>query len=483
MPDTWGPNGIENYIGLQQVKFNDKGERDLAGYIDELKRVIGEECVSVNETILELHGRDESYHEPRLPDVVVFPRDKTDVSKILKFADESRIPVVPFGLGTSLEGHVIPVNGGISLDMSQMNAILEVKENDFLVKVQPGVTRSVLNKELKKYGLFFTVDPGADATLGGMAATNASGTTSVRYGIMRDQVRDLEVVLANGDIIHTGSLSAKSSSGIHLNGMFVGSEGTLGVITELMLKVYGIPEAITAARAVFPSVRKAVDAVVGILAGGIPVARIEFVDGESVKKVNEYMETQYEEDTTLFMEFHGNEAGLAQDVEFATEILKDHGCSNFQFEADSKARNQLWEARHNLLYAYKHTAGNKSIMLTDVSVPVSELTGAILHIRELIDASLIEGSIVGHVGDGNYHVLLLLDKENPEEVTEAERINEEIVHYALNRGGTCTGEHGVGLGKAKYQRLEHGAAYEVMKTIKKSLDPNGILNPGKIFID
>jgi D-lactate dehydrogenase (cytochrome) len=483
MPDTWGPKGIENYIGLQQIKFYDKGERDLAGYIDELKRVIGEECVSVNETILELHGRDESYHEPRLPDVVVFPRDKTDVSKVLKFADERRIPVVPFGLGTSLEGHVIPVNGGISLDMSQMNAILEVKENDFLVKVQPGVTRSVLNKELKKYGLFFTVDPGADATLGGMAATNASGTTSVRYGIMRDQVRDLEVVLANGDIIHTGSLSAKSSSGIHLNGMFVGSEGTLGVITELTLKVYGIPEAITAARAVFPSVKKAVDAVVGILAGGIPVARIEFVDGESVKKVNEYMDTQYEEDTTLFMEFHGNEAGLAQDVEFATEILKDHGCSNFQFEADSKARNQLWEARHNLLYAYKHTAGNKSIMLTDVSVPVSELTGAILHTRELIDSSLIEGSIVGHVGDGNYHVLLLLNKKNPQEVAEAERINEEIVHYALNRGGTCTGEHGVGLGKAKYQRLEHGAAYEVMKTIKKSLDPNGILNPGKIFID
>ncbi|CAM3917268.1 FAD-binding oxidoreductase [Mesobacillus thioparans] len=455
----------------------------MAGYIDELKKVIGEKLVSVNETILELHGRDESYHEPRLPDVVVFPRNKEDVSKVLKFANERKIPVVAFGLGTSLEGHVIPVNGGISLDLSQMNAILEVKENDFLVKVQPGVTRSVLNKELKKYGLFFTVDPGADATLGGMAATNASGTTSVRYGIMRDQVRDLEVVLANGDLIHTGSLSAKSSSGIHLNGMFVGSEGTLGVITELTLKVYGIPEAITAARAVFPSVKKAVDAVVGILAGGIPVARIEFVDGESVKKVNEYMETQYEEDTTLFMEFHGNEAGLAQDVEFATEIMKDHGCTSFQFEADSKARNQLWEARHNLLYAYKHTAGNKSIMLTDVSVPISELTEAILHTRELIDASMIEGSIVGHVGDGNYHVLLLLDKENPEQVKEAEAINEEIVHYALNRSGTCTGEHGVGLGKAKYQRLEHGAAYEVMKAIKKTLDPNGILNPGKIFID
>lgn len=463
--------------------FYQKGERELADYIKELMNIIGNDLVTVNETILELHGRDESYHEPKLPDAVVFPRNKEDVSKVLKFANERKIPVVPFGLGTSLEGHVIPVNGGISLDLSQMNAILEVKESDFLVKVQPGVTRSVLNKELKKYGLFFSVDPGADATLGGMAATNASGTTSVRYGIMRDQVRDLEVVLANGDIIHTGSLAAKSSSGIHLNGMFVGSEGTLGVITELTLKVYGIPEAITAARAVFPSVKNAVDAVVGILAGGIPVARIEFVDAESVKKVNEYMDTQYEDSTTLFMEFHGNEAGLAQDIEFASEIVKDHGCTSFQFEADSKARNQLWEARHNLLYAYKHTAGKKSIMLTDVSVPVSELTGAILHTRELIDASCIEGSIVGHVGDGNYHVLLLMDMQNPDEVKDGERINEEIVHYALKRGGTCTGEHGVGLGKAKYQRLEHGAAYEVMKNIKKTLDPNGILNPGKIFID
>jgi D-lactate dehydrogenase (cytochrome) len=455
----------------------------LASYIDDLKRMVGAANVSVNESVLEQHGRDESSHKPSMPDAVVFAQTNEDVSKVLKFANDRKIPVVPFGLGTSLEGHVIPIHGGISLDVSQMNSIIEVREQDFLVKVQPGVTRTALNKELKKYGLFFSVDPGADATLGGMAATNASGTTSVRYGIMRDQVRDLEVVLANGDMIHTGTMSAKSSSGLHLNGLFVGSEGTLGVITELTLKVYGIPEAITAARAVFPAVKNAVDAVVGILSAGIPVARIEFVDAESIIKVNQYMDTNFEESTTLFMEFHGNEAGLAQDLEFASEIVRDHGCQSFQFEADSKARNQLWDARHNLLYAYKHNAGSKSIMLTDVSVPISELTGAILHTRQLIDESSVEGAIVGHVGDGNYHVLLLIDQENPQEVKDGESINEAIVHYALKRGGTCTGEHGVGLGKIKYQQLEHGQAYEVMKMLKQTLDPNGILNPGKIFKD
>lgn len=453
----------------------------MASYIEDLKRMVGAANVSVNESVLEQHGRDESSHKPSMPDAVVFAQTNEDVSKVLKFANDRKIPVVPFGLGTSLEGHVIPIHGGISLDVSQMNSIIEVREQDFLVKVQPGVTRTALNKELKKYGLFFSVDPGADATLGGMAATNASGTTSVRYGIMRDQVRDLEVVLANGDMIHTGTMSAKSSSGLHLNGLFVGSEGTLGVITELTLKVYGIPEAITAARAVFPAVKNAVDAVVGILSAGIPVARIEFVDAESIKKVNQYMDTNYEESTTLFMEFHGNEAGLAQDLEFASEIVRDHGCQSFQFEADSKARNKLWDARHNLLYAYKHNAGSKSIMLTDVSVPISELTGAILHTRQLIDESSVEGAIVGHVGDGNYHVLLLIDQGNPQEVKDGERINEAIVHYALKRGGTCTGEHGVGLGKIKYQQLEHGQAYEVMKMLKQTLDPNGILNPGKIF--
>ncbi|WP_096202303.1 FAD-binding oxidoreductase [Bacillus sp. FJAT-45350] len=452
-------------------------------YITQLKKIIPEEQVSTNETMLEQHSRDEGYNPTSLPDVVVFAKTKEDVSKVVAFANEHKIPVVPFGLGTSLEGHVIPYHGGISLDMSQMNQILEVMDGDFLVKIQPGVTRDQLNKELKKYGLFFSVDPGADATLGGMASTNASGTTSVKYGIMRDQVRDLEVVLANGDVIHTGGLAAKSSSGYSLNGLMVGSEGTLGVITELTLKVYGIPECVMAGRASFPSVEAAVDSVTAILSAGIPIARIELVDARSIRQVNEYSEVDYDELPTLFLEFHGNEAGLAQDVEFTKEIVADLGCEDIQFETDTKARNKLWEVRHNLAYAFIHGFPGRKLMGTDVCLPVSELTGAILDARKVVDESSLDGAIQGHVGDGNFHVLLMVDITNEKELEEAKAINAHIVNYALERGGTCTGEHGVGVGKAKYQRQEHGLAYDVMKTIKKSLDPNGILNPGKIFID
>ncbi|OLO26237.1 2-hydroxy-acid oxidase [Alkalihalophilus pseudofirmus] len=455
----------------------------MLNHINELKKLISNERVTTNETMLEQHSRDESYHRPSLPDVVIFPESKEEVSKILAYANQHKIPVVPFGLGTSLEAHVIPYNGGISLDLSLMNQIVEIKEKDFLVKVGPGVTRTQLNKELKKYGLFFSVDPGADATLGGMAATNASGTTSVKYGIMRDQVRDLEVVLANGDIIHTGGLAAKSSSGYHLNGLMVGSEGTLGVITELTLKVYGIPEETMAARASFPSVDNAVDAVVSILSAGIPIARIELVDARSIKQVNQQLKTTYEESPTLFLEFHGNEAGLQQDVEFTKEIVHDLGCKDILFEIDSKARHELWEARHNLAYAFIHGSPGRKLMVTDVSVPLSELSNAIAHSRSEVDKLGLDGAITGHVGDGNYHVLLMVDLNNEEEMKLAQQFNQTIVQYAISKGGTCTGEHGVGLGKAKYQRLEHGSSYEVMKAIKKSLDPNNILNPGKIFVD
>ncbi|MBT2614820.1 MULTISPECIES: FAD-binding oxidoreductase [unclassified Bacillus (in: firmicutes)] len=455
----------------------------MKGYIEELRKILSEEQVTVNETLLEQHSHDESYHTPHLPDMIIYPRDTAEVSAVMRYANEHEIPVIPFGLGSSLEGHVVPVKGGISLDLSLMNQLLEIRENDFLVKVQPGVTRTQLNKELKKYGLFFSVDPGADATLGGMAATNASGTTSVKYGIMRDQVRDLEVVLANGEVIHTGSLATKSSSGIHLNGLFVGSEGTLGVFTELTLKVYGIPEVTMAGRASFPTVEQAVSAVNGIMLAGIPIARIELVDAESIKKVNQFMDKSYDVQPTLFLEFHGNFAGLEQDVKFAKEIVSDFGCGDIQFETDSKARNALWEARHNLAYAFIHSAPGKKLMVTDVSVPLHELSNAILDTRKKVEQSKVEGAIVGHVGDGNYHVLFMIDLKNPEEVKEAKRLNEEIVEYALTKGGTCTGEHGVGLGKSKYQRREHGAAYEVMKTIKQALDPKGIMNPGKIFVD
>jgi len=445
-----------------------------------LKEFLEESQVSVNQTIRELHSKDESYHDVSLPDIVVFPKSADDVSKIMKVANQLKVPVVPFGRGSSLEGHVIPYDNGITIDFSLMDKILEVREKDLLVKVQPGVTRTQLNKELKKYGLFFSVDPGADATLGGMAATNASGTTTVKYGVMRDQVRDLEVVLADGTIIHTGNLAAKSASGYHLNGLFVGSEGTLGCFTELTLKVYGIPEFTTAARAVFPTVKNAVEAVTSILQAGIPIARVELVDEESIKQVNRFSETNYAEKPTLFLEFDGNEAGLKQDVEFTKEIMEDHGCEEIQFESDNTTRTKLWDARHNLAYAYIHGNVGRKMMVTDVCVPISELADAVIYARSELDAIGLTGGVLGHVGDGNFHALLMIDKNNKEEIQKADDFNEKIVRYALERDGTCTGEHGVGIGKQKYQAAEHGEALHVMEKIKIALDPNNILNPNKI---
>lgn len=454
---------------------------ETANLIIVLKEILPETQVVVNETVRELHSKDESYHASSLPDVVVFPTTTEEVSEIMKLANKYQTPVVPFGVGSSLEGHVIPYENGITMDFSLMNQILEVRENDFLVKVQPGVTRSQLNKELKKHGLFFSVDPGADATLGGMAATNASGTTSVKYGVMRDQVRDLEVVLADGTIIHTGNLAAKSSSGYHLNGIFVGSEGTLGCFTELTLRVYGIPEHTMAARASFPTVNDAVEAVIDILQAGIPIARIELVDELSMKQVNLYSETNYREESTLFLEFHGNESGLKQDIEFTKEIAEDHKCKSIEFETETAARNKLWEARHNLAYAYVHSYPGKKLMSTDVCVPISELAHAIQYAKETLDSAGIVGGILGHVGDGNFHVLLMVNPNDKEEINKTEIANEKIVLYALKCGGTCTGEHGVGIGKQKYQEKEHGAALLVMKKMKQALDPKNILNPNKIF--
>lgn len=452
----------------------------IENILPELKKVLKEDQVSINLTVRELHSKDESYHKISLPDIVVFPKNTNEVSEIMKLANHYQIPVVPFGRGSSLEGHIIPYDNGITIDFTLMNKILEVRENDLLVKVQPGVTRSQLNKELKKYGLFFSVDPGADATLGGMAATNASGTTTVKYGVMRDQVRDLEVVLADGTVIHTGSLAAKSASGFHLNGLFVGSEGTLGCFTELTLRVYGIPEFTTAARAVFPSVQSAVEAVTSILQTGIPIARVELVDEESIRQVNRFSETNYVESPTLFLEFDGNEAGLKQDVEFTKEIMEDHGCVDIQFETDNTARTKLWDARHNLAYAYIHGNVGKKMMVTDVCVPISELADAVVYARNELSSIGLIGGLTGHVGDGNFHAILMIDMTDAVEVAKAESFNEKIVHYALERNGTCTGEHGVGVGKQKYQALEHGAALQVMEKIKIALDPNNILNPKKI---
>lgn len=448
--------------------------------VDALNEVLQTDQVTTNQTVRELHSRDESYHTPSLPDIVVFPTSATDVSKIMEVSKAYQVPITPFGLGSSLEGHVIPYKGGITIDFSLMNQILEIREKDFLVKVQPGVTRSQLNKQLKKYGLFFSVDPGADATLGGMVATNASGTTSVKYGVMRDQIQDLEVVLADGSVIHTGNLAVKSSSGYHLNGLFTGSEGTLGCFTELTLRVHGIPEHVTAARASFPTINDAVEAVVSILQAGIPIARVEFIDEPSITELNRFSETNYKEAPTLFLEFHGNKAGLEQDVDFTKDIVSLHNCVQIEFESNNAGRNRLWEARHNLAYAFIHGYPGKKMMTTDVCLPISELAGAVEHARTEIDKMGLPGGVVGHVGDGNFHALLMLDMDNPEELQKARTFNEQIVTYSLERGGTCTGEHGVGIGKQKYQQQEHGAALLVMEKIKKVLDPDNLLNPNKI---
>ena len=314
-----------------------------------------------------------------------------------------------------------------------------------------------------------------------MTATNASGTTSVRYGIMRSQVRDLEVVLADGTVIHAGGLSAKSSSGYHLTGLFVGSEGTLGSFTEITLRVYGIPETIIAGRAVFPTVKAAVDGAVSLLSAGLAIARVELVDSASIKQVNLHSETDYPEQPTLFFEFHGNEAALAQDVAFAQELLEENECASFLVETDSKKRAKLWEARHNLAYAFKHGFPGKDMMLTDVCLPLSELSEAVVYARETIDNSGLAGGVLGHVGDGNFHTTLMYNKRDSHEVRLAEEVNGKIVEYALKKGGTCTGEHGIGIGKKKYLQMEHPDTLPFMKAIKQQFDPNGILNPGKLF--
>lgn len=449
--------------------------------LDELNQVVSKERISTNATILEHHSKDESFHTPRLPDVVVFPKDTHEVSEIMKLAYRNEIPVVPFGVGSALEGQVIPLKGGISLDFQLMNKILEISPEDLLVRVQPGITRKQLNQELGKHGLFFSVDPGADATIGGMSATNASGTTAVRYGTMRENVRDLEVVLADGKIIHTGGKAKKSSSGYHLTELFVGSEGTLGIFTEITLRVFGISEVTSAARAVFPSVKEAVHSAVSLLQIGIPIARIELVDAASMKQINRANDSNYAEDVTLFLEFHGIEGNLENEVQVTKEIFSQFGSYQFEFETDSIGRARLWDARHNLFYSYLHSNPGKKMMNTDVCVPLSKLANAIEMARKSIDESGLTGTVCGHIGDGNFHAGLLIDPNNFNDMEKANRVNEQIVEYALSVGGTCTGEHGVGLGKMKYQRKEHGEAVDIMKNIKQVLDPMNILNPGKIF--
>jgi D-lactate dehydrogenase (cytochrome) len=447
--------------------------------VDELRGVAAH--VGDGESDRATHAEDLTYHPPHLPDAVVYPESIEEVAAVLRLANERRVPVVPFGAGTSLEGHVIPVEGGISLDLGRLTRI-EIDAADLSARAHAGATRSVLNRRAGEHGLFFPVDPGADATLGGMAATNASGTTTIRYGGMRAHVLALEVVLADGTVLHTGSRAFKSSAGYHLTGLFVGSEGTLGVITELVLRLHGIPEYTIAARATFPDLDAAVRAAVAMAGSGVGLTRVELLDALTLRALNRYKESTYAEAPSLFLEFAGTEAGVTGEVQAAEEICAAEDGLSFDFEREEEARNRLWEARHHAAFALAAAAppGSK-FKATDVCVPVSELSGAVRHARGLVEERGIEASIIGHVGDGNYHVGFSVDPADEGAIAAAEQVNHEIVEYALARGGTCTGEHGIGLGKIAYLESEHADLLPVMRGIKQLLDPNGILNPGKIL--
>jgi D-lactate dehydrogenase (cytochrome) len=450
--------------------------------LSELRSIVSEDQVRTDTEEIERHGRAFfTYLAPHSPDVVVFPRNREEVVEIVRFADGRGVPVVPYGEGSSLEGHTIPIRGGISLDFSLMDEILGVRPDDFVARVQPGVTHGKLNERLKEHDLFFPVDPGWDASLGGMAATNASGTNAVRHGAMRDRVLGLEVVLADGAVIRTGGMSMKSSAGYNLTGLFVGSEGTLGVFTELILRLQPIPEQILAARAVFPSIEAAGRAAVATIRSGMQIGRLELVDARTVEAVNAHKGTSYAVSPTLFLEFSGTEAAVEHDVASARAISEAEGVRNFEFEADEAGRERLWEARHEAALAIRELNPDKKPMTTDVCVPISILPDALREARGIIESRGLDGAILGHVGDGNYHAVFPVDPDDEEDCERAERVNSEIVAYALARGGTCTGEHGIGFGKVGYLREEHGDSLPLMQGIKRLADPNDIMNPGKIF--
>jgi D-lactate dehydrogenase (cytochrome) len=431
--------------------------------------------------VREQHGKDESYHQSAPPDAVAFAQSTEDVSAIVRICAKHKVPVIPYGTGTSLEGHVAALRGGVSIDLMQMNRVLEVNADDLDCRVQAGVTRKQLNEHLRDTGLFFPIDPGADASLGGMAATRASGTNAVRYGTMRENVLGLTVVLPDGRAIKTARRSRKSSAGYDLTRLYVGSEGTLGVITEVTLRLYGIPAAISSAMCSFPTVKAAVDTVIATIQSGIPVARIELADQLQMKAFNLYAKLGLNEAPTLWLEFHGSEASVKEQAEMVQAIAAENGGADFQWTTSPEERKKLWQARHDAAYAGKALRPGKQLWATDVCVPISRLAECIVGTQEDLKSSFLMAPIVGHVGDGNFHLTIILDPGDPKEVAEAERLNERLVQRALALEGTCTGEHGIGYGKLDFLIAEHGEAVSVMRVLKNALDPDNIMNPGKIL--
>jgi D-lactate dehydrogenase (cytochrome) len=453
----------------------------LAELTTALRELLGPRC-STSESEREHHGHGESYHPTKAPDLVCYPQTTDEVSSIVKLCHRAKVPVIPFGAGTSLEGHVVALHGGVSLDLSRMNKIVTVNAEDLDCTVEAGVTRHQLNTHLRDTGLFFPVDPGADATLGGMTATRASGTNAVRYGTMKDNVLALTVVLADGTILKTGGRARKSSAGYDLTRLFVGSEGTLGVITEITLKLYGIPEASSVAVCSFPDVASAVACAIETIQCGIQVARVELLDEICMRAINRHSNLSYPETAALFLEFHGTEAAVVSQAETVQMLAEGHGGEGWRFAAGAEERSKLWQARHNLHYALLALRPGASSWGTDACVPISQLATCIGEIREHAKDAPFPVPALGHVGDGNFHMGFLIRMDSPDEIREAERLNALLVNRAIELGGTCTGEHGVGYGKAKFMRKEHGdAAIAVMRTLKASLDPDNIMNPGKVL--
>ncbi|MDR7482589.1 MAG: FAD-linked oxidase C-terminal domain-containing protein [Armatimonadota bacterium] len=448
--------------------------------IAELRALLGDR-LSTATAVREHHSRGETYLPPHPPDAVAFPHSTDDVRAIVEVCARAGAPVIPFGAGTSLEGHVAATQGGICIDLSQMNRILRVSPEDLDATVEAGVTHRQLNRHLRGLGLFFSVDPGADATLGGMAATRASGTTAVRYGTMRENVLGLTVVLADGRVIRTGTRARKSAAGYDLTRLFVGSEGTLGVITEVTVRLHGVPEAVAAATCAFEAIAGAVDTVITTVQLGIPVARIELLDEVQMAACNRHAGLDCPVAPTLFLEFHGpSQRSVAEQADMVKEIALQHGGQAFRWATDADQRARLWKARHDAYWAALALRPGASGLTTDVCVPISRLAECIVETKRDLAASPVPVALVGHVGDGNFHLVFLVNPDDPAEMAEVKRLNERMVLRALALGGTCTGEHGVGIGKLPYMAREHGETLEVMRALKQTLDPHNIMNPGKL---
>ncbi len=453
-----------------------------AQLVESLQDLVGNRC-TVARAVCEHHGRDESSFDVPPPGAVVFAQNTAEVAQIVKLAAAHRVPVIPFGVGTSLEGQLLAVHGGISLDLGQMNEVLHLNAEDHTATVQPGVTRKQLNEALKSSGLFFPVDPGADATLGGMAATRASGTNAVRYGTMRENVLGLEVVTAQGEVVRTGTRAKKSSAGYDLTRLMVGSEGTLGVITEVTVKVYPLPEAVVAATCCFNSLADAVNTTIQTIQLGVPIARCELLDANTVRVVNQYSRLTLPESAMLLMEFHGSPAGVQEQLHTVQGIAQENHGSAFAWALTPEDRTKLWSARHNAYFAAVQSRPGCKVITTDTCVPISRLADALLDSVSEALAAGIPYFLVGHVGDGNFHMGYLIDPSSVVERATAEELNQSLVERALRLGGTCTGEHGVGLHKMEFLVAETGeGAVDMMRAIKRALDPLNIMNPGKIFL-